>query len=240
MSERPVPGEISSTTALKVATYNVHRSVGSDRTLDPTRTAAVIRETGASVVALQEVECRESDPHALARATGMTAIPGHTLTGPDSSYGNLLLTDLTVEDAECVDLSWGRREPRGVIDARLRTPDGVRLRCLATHLGLSRSERVYQHRLLTTLLSQDWPGPTLLMGDFNEWHPFSATIRALDRWLGRSRPRPSFPSRLPLLPLDRIWMRPSHTLRSVAAWRSPLARVASDHLPVVGELRFPR
>jgi endonuclease/exonuclease/phosphatase family metal-dependent hydrolase len=91
---------------------------------------------------------------------------------------------------------------------------------------------------LTTLLSQDWSGPTLLMGDFNEWHPFSSTIRALDRLLGRSAPRRSFPSSLPLLPLDRIWIRPADALLSVYAWHSPQARVASDHLPVVAELRI--
>ncbi len=187
---------------------------------------------------MQEVECHRIDPDILARETGMTAIPGHTLTGADNSYGNLLLTRLTVEEAENVDLSWGRREPRGVIDARLRTAGGKRLRCLATHLGLALRERVYQRHLLITLLSQEWSGPTLLMGDFNEWYPFSDTIRTLDRLLGRSAPRRSFPSSLPLLPLDRIWIQPAEMLSSVSVWRSPLARVASDHLPVVAELQI--
>jgi len=225
---------------LRVATYNIHRSVGIDRRHDPERTAAVIRETGADILALQEVEDHSSDPGALARATGMNAIPGPTVAGPDSNYGNLLLTRLAVEQADSLDLSWGQREPRGLIEAWLRAPDGALVRCLATHLGLSRRERVYQHRLLSALLTREWEGPTLLMGDFNEWHPFAAAIRALDLLLGRSPPCRSFPSLLPLLPLDRIWLKPADRLLTVSAWTSSLARRASDHLPVVAEVEIDR
>jgi endonuclease/exonuclease/phosphatase family metal-dependent hydrolase len=194
---------------------------------------------GASILALQEVEEHSTDPGALARATGMTAIPGHTISGPDSNYGNLLLTDLTVEASQCIDLSWGKREPRGLIDARLRCGNGFRIRCLVTHLGLARRERVYQHGLLTALLSRDWNGPTLLMGDFNEWRPFALTIRKLNHLLGRSHARRSFPSCCPLFPLDRIWIQPEILLTTLYTHRSREARSASDHLPVIAELSIP-
>jgi endonuclease/exonuclease/phosphatase family metal-dependent hydrolase len=220
----------------KVATYNVHRSIGTDGIHDVARTAAVIRDTGAAVLALQEVETHRDDPDALARSTGMTPLPGHTITSTESTYGNLILTKLEVESSKSIDLSWERREPRGVIDARLRTPTGLRIRCLATHLGLAKRERIYQHRLLHTLLQSDWQGPTLLLGDFNEWHPFASAIRILDGLLGKARPRRSFPSRLPLLPLDRIWVHPSSMLSSIHTHHSRIARLASDHLPVVAEL----
>lgn len=221
---------------LRVATYNVHRSIGTDGVHDVSRTAEVIRATGARVLALQEVENHSHDPDALAHETGMTALSGPTMTNPDSNYGNLLLTDLEIESSQSVDLSWGQREPRGVIDARLRTPSGLQLRCLVTHLGLARRERFYQQRLLMTLLSGECDGPTLLLGDFNEWRPFAPTLRALNRLLGTSHARCSFPSRFPLLPLDRIWVSPSQTLQSVYTINTPLTRLASDHLPVVAEL----
>ena len=223
---------------LSVASYNVHRSIGTDGVHDVTRTAEVIHQTGACILALQEVEDLTRDPDALARATGMRALPGHTIAGPDSNYGNLLLTDLKIECAQAIDLSWGEREPRGVIDARLCTPDGVSLRCLATHLGLSGRERHYQHRLLMTLLSNAHDGPTLLMGDFNEWRPNAPTVRALNRLLGPSHARRSFPSRFPLLPLDRIWVSPDSLLRSLYTLNTPLTRLASDHLPVIADLAF--
>jgi endonuclease/exonuclease/phosphatase family metal-dependent hydrolase len=230
------PAKAARSRRLKVVTYNVHRSIGTDGVHDPARTAEVIRETGAAILALQEVEDYSNDPQALARAGGMRAIPGPTITGPDSNYGNLLLTRLRVEQAQCLDLSWGKREARGVIDARLYTDEGACLRCLATHLGLTPRERVYQHRLLRRLLEDSWRGPTLLMGDFNEWYPCATTTRALNRLLGRSRAVRTFPSWLPLLPLDRIWIHPPHLLRSIQAWRTPCARRASDHLPLVAEL----
>jgi endonuclease/exonuclease/phosphatase family metal-dependent hydrolase len=238
LSRSDIKAEAATSSHLKVATYNTHRSIGTDRIHDPARTAEVILETDAVILALQEVEDHSSDPDALARATGMSAIPGPTITGPDSNYGNLLLTRLQVEDADCIDLSWGKREARSLIDARLRTTEGARLRCLATHLGLTPRERVYQFRLLRRLLEERWSGPTLLMGDFNEWYPYAATTRTLNRLLGRSRALRTFPSWLPLLPLDRIWVYPAHLLRSIQTWRSPRARRASDHLPVLAELEL--
>jgi hypothetical protein len=63
------------------------------------------------------------------------------------------------------------------------------------------------------------------------------------RWLHRhfkNTPAPaSFPARLPLLALDRIWIKPREFLLSVAAHNTPLARLASDHLPVVARIALP-
>ncbi len=234
----PSPGwRADASGSLRIATYNIHRSIGTDGRHDPERTVQVILETGAAVVALQEVEAHSHDPDALSRATGMTAVYGHTMRTPRSTFGNLLLTHLAVAGADTFDLSLSGREPRGLIDARLKTPRGLDLRVLATHLGLSRRERLQQHRLVTERLARDLPTPTVLMGDFNEWCPYAGSIATLDRLLGHSRPCRSYPSRLPLLPLDRIWVYPPGLLGPVWAWTSPLARLASDHLPVVAELR---
>ena len=74
------------------------------------------------------------------------------------------------------------------------------------------------------------------MGDFNEWRPRAKTIADLDAALGSAPLVRSFPARFPLLTLDRIWVRPRRALIDVRAQRSPLARVASDHLPVLARL----
>ncbi len=224
--------------SFKVATYNVHRSIGIDGVRDLERTARVIKETGAHIIALQEVEELLEDPHTLASLTGMTAISGMTLETADRRFGNILLTDFEIRSAEVVDISWGRREPRSIIDVMIETPGGEPLRCLATHLGLSSRERKHQHRLIAALLSKHWEGPTLLMGDLNEWRPYAPALRRIDRLLGPSLGRRSFPSRLPLLPLDRIWISPNRMLQSVAAHRTPISQAASDHLPVVADLEL--
>ena len=49
---------------------------------------------------------------------------------------------------------------------------------------------------------------------------------------------PSFPSRYPLLALDRILARPSTLISSIEIHNTPLARVASDHLPIKARLNL--
>jgi endonuclease/exonuclease/phosphatase family metal-dependent hydrolase len=77
------------------------------------------------------------------------------------------------------------------------------------------------------------------MGDINEWFPPSPGLRSMNRHLGPTPALPSFPSRLPVLALDRIWVRPRGALVALAVHRSALARIASDHLPVRAELVLP-
>jgi endonuclease/exonuclease/phosphatase family metal-dependent hydrolase len=76
----------------------------------------------------------------------------------------------------------------------------------------------------------------LVMGDLNEWRGRSGAIRSLDRRLGPSAAARTFPSWLPVLALDRIYAEGPAALREVYVYRSPLARLASDHLPLVGNL----
>ncbi len=74
--------------------------------------------------------------------------------------------------------------------------------------------------------------PCLVLGDMNEWYARSRHLRWLDRRLGENGRAPTFPSRWPFLKLDRVWLRPRAALLDVAAHDSPLARNASDHLPL--------
>ena len=72
----------------------------------------------------------------------------------------------------------------------------------------------------------------VLMGDFNEWFPFRRQLLLLNRLLGKISTRPTYPSRYPILALDRIWVRPKQALQAIKIHKSPLARIASDHLPL--------
>jgi endonuclease/exonuclease/phosphatase family metal-dependent hydrolase len=74
------------------------------------------------------------------------------------------------------------------------------------------------------------------MGDLNEWRGRAGAIRSLDRRLGRSAAARTFPSWMPMLPLDRIYADGPAILGDVCVYRSPLTRLASDHLPLVGRL----
>lgn len=231
--------------ALVIATYNIHSCIGVDRRYDPDRVAAVLRELGADIIGLQEIEMRHRrgalDQRAyFAAATGLQAVPGATSRDHRGRFANALLTRYPVRAVRHIDLSVAGYEPRSAIDAELAV-DGRRLRVVVTHLGLRATERRQQiHRLLAALAAA--PGAAeamVVMGDLNEWRGRRGAIPVLDRRLGRAPARRTFPSWLPVLALDRIYAAGAASLRAVAVHRSPLARIASDHLPLRAALDWP-
>lgn len=220
---------------LIVASYNVHRCVGGDGRSDAARIAAVVREIGAAIVGVQEIE---SGPPAgqldeLSRLTGLTAVAAPTHGPARRGFGNALLTRLPIVAARRVDLSIPKREPRGLLDVELDWR-GQPLHVLTTHFGLSGAERRLQVMLTLGALHLRRAGVTVLLGDFNEWLPGGRPLRALQGRFGRDRSPRTFPARRPLFALDRIWVQPRGALAQVHAHRTALARAASDHLPVVG------
>lgn len=225
-----------------VASYNIHRCVGLDGHLDPQRIVRVIQELGAKIIGLQEVDSRKeagglSQFDRLAHATGLTAIPGPTIYREDGYYGNVLLVDCHVTDVKHIDLSIPGREPRGAIDAHLNI-HGLAVRVLVTHLGLRMRERRYQVRCLVHHLSSKANDLVIVLGDINEWIPLRYPIRSLHRCLGKSPTRRTFPSSFPMLPLDRIWVRPREAMAAISVHESPLAQIASDHLPLKADIAW--
>ncbi|MEI6001922.1 endonuclease/exonuclease/phosphatase family protein [Paraburkholderia bengalensis] len=249
MQARPVSAPAR---ALRIATYNIHDTVGTDGRRSAERIADVIGELDADIVALQEVPLGGSfAPNALPilrEATGMDAIAGPTLDTPERRYGNAILSRLPIRATRSLDLSFGTREARGALDVDVSLDAGVgarpaadgaqrALRVVATHLGLTARERRAQIRAL--IAAFDTPRmPVILMGDLNEWFVWGQALRMLVTHF-RAAPAPrTFPSRLPMFALDRIWMHPADRLLDVQVHRSMRARVASDHLPLVARIAW--
>lgn len=226
---------------IRVASYNIHRCVGTDRRCDPPRIAAVLQELDCDVLGLQEVD-NSPGPAAtsmqleyLARATGMSAVAGLRIVRHMGHYGNALLTRHRVLGVRRHDLSFSWREPRGALDVDLDI-GGIESRVLVTHLGLTPGERRHQMRKVLTLVSETPEDrPLALLGDINEWLPMGRPVRWLHALFGSPPAVRTFPAGCPMLALDRIWARPRGSLRAVRAHRSAAARAASDHLPVVAE-----
>jgi len=228
-------------TDLRVATYNIHSGVGLDRRHDPERIIRVIDELDADIVGLQEVvSSLGSDADSMGQMADARCY--ETVTGPNivhnrGRYGNLLLTRRPVLDFRLHDLTVAPHEPRGAIDACIEMPEGP-MQVIVTHLGLRRAERRRQLARLHTAVNNEATA-CVILGDFNA--PTGLELRRAG--LGghgtlRFAPR-SFPANMPLLALDRIWVQPDALIRSMRAHRSPLARLASDHLPVIATLTLP-
>jgi endonuclease/exonuclease/phosphatase family metal-dependent hydrolase len=213
---------------LRIASYNVHGCVGSDGRKDAARIAAVVAELECDTIGLQEVDYRLDY---IAGRLGMQAVPGITLVRHDGPYGNALLTRRKILAVRRLALGYGRREPRNALDVDLEV-SGQRLRIIVTHLGLFAAERRWQVRKLLELLKRTpIHERVVVLGDINEWLPLSRPLRWMNSLLGRSVAERSFPSRWPLFALDRVWVRPRPALLALKAHRSPLATLASDHLP---------
>lgn len=226
---------------LTIATWNIHKGIGSDRRRDLTRTASVIAEIGPDIMALQEADRRFGnraglfDLDHLHDRTGLRPVPVHTHGPSHGWHGNIvLIRNGHVTATETIRLPG--LEPRGALMTELDIGQR-RLRIIAAHFGLLRRSRQAQARHLLDHLATRDSRPTLLMGDLNEWRGGPGSpITILEDHFGPSEAVRSFPARYPLLPLDRMMVAPDGRIADMQAHDSPLARKASDHLPVKARL----
>lgn len=220
-----------------IASYNIHKCVGSDGRFDPGRIADVIDEIDADVVALQEADKRFGrrdgllDLESIERRTGLVPASVSTTSSGHGWHGNALLYRAGAIDA-VERLSLPGAEPRGaiIVDLMLR---GTPLRVIAAHLGLLRRSR---NRQLEALLERARHGPraTLILGDLNEWRVGDrSSLLTLDPHFGPvAAPVASFPAQFPVFALDRVLASPAGLVTRIEAHDTPLARIASDHLPI--------
>ena len=223
---------------LTIATYNIHGAVGTDGGFAPERVAAVLLEVSADIIALQEVPLGGAGmPNVLKilqDATGFVGVEGYTFSVSGRRYGNAVLSRYPIVATRKIDISFGSREPRGALDADISC-HGHPLRVIATHLGLRPAERHDQIRKLLQVFDTDQMA-VVLMGDVNEWFVWGKSLRWLVSHFQAVPAPATFPSRWPIFALDRIWIRPRHRLVHVDVHASPLARIASDHLPLIAHI----
>lgn len=231
-------------TSLTVATWNMHKGVGADRRRDLARTTAVIAEMQPDILALQEADLRFGnragllDLDHLHAHTGLVPVPIRTAGPSHGWHGNLILTRAgRVTGVETIRLPG--LEPRGAVVTELDLGETV-LRIVAAHFGLLRRSRRQQVHALLDHLDRRETLPTLLLGDLNEWR--TGTGSPLTHLTRHFQPAPavrSFPARYPMLPLDRMLVGPVGRIEELQAHDTPLARRASDHLPLKGRLILP-
>ena len=232
----------TSRSSLRVATYNVHECVGTDGRRDPGRVAKVVTELDADIVALQEFTYPASVALETRSPVGLTMMDRYECAlGPtrqtrkQECFGNALFTRHPILDVHRIDLSMEKREPRGALAATIEV-GGNLVHVLAAHLGLRLRERRFQVRQILKYLDSVRHSFFVVLGDFNDWLPGRSVVHVLDDRLGQQTRLASFPASWPIVPLDRIWVHPTGALRRIFTHATPMARLASDHLPVVADI----
>jgi endonuclease/exonuclease/phosphatase family metal-dependent hydrolase len=243
---------------MRVLSYNVRRCLGTDGVVSPARIADVIASCTPDVVALQELDVRRARSGGADQAQEIAGAldARHVFFHPalrvlEEEYGDAIITMLPSRLVRTGALPQAGRfltsEPRGAIWAAVSN-GGSELQVINTHLGLTRVERRAQ---ATALLGPHWlghpdcRGPAILVGDFNSL-PGGRVHRALTARLrdahgeasGKTRPANTFPSSFPLVRIDHVFAGTGVEVVSAEVVRTALSRVASDHLPLLVEIRL--
>lgn len=237
----------------KVLTLNIHKgySMGNIHfTLE--RIKQCLEQSGSNIVFLQEVigdtEKRKSSipdwPDNNQFEFLADSLWSHFAYGKNAIYqhghhGNAILSEIPFSQMHNLDVSLMRISQRGILHGQLE--NGLHLLCV--HLGLFERERRGQVRQLIDYVNDniDAAEPLIVAGDFNDWR--RKTHTQLSEELGMvdvyathyGSVARTFPAMLPLLTMDRIYVRGFQISRadimSDSAWRS-----ISDHCALTANI----
>jgi endonuclease/exonuclease/phosphatase family metal-dependent hydrolase len=235
----------------RLLTYNVHRCVGVDRQLDVARIVAVIAEYEPDIVCLQELDVGRArtghvdQAQAIADGLSMSVHFNAAMRVEAELYGDAILTPHPERLVRVGPLPTVKGvpglEPRGALWAAIELGQAT-VNVVTTHLGLVPREQRLQAR---ALIGSDWlghpecQGPTILTGDFNATsitRPYQILAKHLDdaqKRLGLKPTLKTFPSSFPAIRIDHCFVSPEIRVTAARVPFSPLARMASDHLPLI-------
>ncbi|MCF6367985.1 endonuclease/exonuclease/phosphatase family protein [Rhizobium halophilum] len=238
-------------TILKILSYNVHSCIGTDRKLDPARIAQVIADLSPDIIGLQELDVGRSrtggvdQAHIIASLLRMKYHFHAALHVTEERYGDAILTALPMKLIKSGMLP-SSGEQRGALWVEITVGD-TSLQVFNTHLGLRRSDRIQQ---AASLLSPAWLGhpaydgtAKVLIGDLNSvgsstaYKHFARRFHDAQKAAGAT-PKPTFPSRFPLMRLDHIFVSDHVEVVETQVPSTTLVRQASDHVPLLATVRL--
>jgi len=238
--------------SLRLLTYNVHGCVGLDGILYPERIARVIARHDVDVVALQELDVgrnRSGMIHQAEKIAQQLKMNFHfhpSLRLAEGEYGNAILSRFPMKVIRMDALPRLKintlYEPRGAIWAQIDM-NGKKVNLITTHLSLWPAERAIQ---IKDLLGSGWlghadcDGATLLCGDFNAnprstvYKNICSQLRDAQVVLDSHKPQSSHS----LGRIDHVFLSPKWDVLKILVSKTELDRVASDHFPMIVELKL--
>ncbi len=225
--------------ALRIASYNIRKARGLDQKVRPGRTLDVINGLDADIIVLQEADKRLGPrPPAIPREmieaeTDFTLIELSANSHSLGWHGNAVLVRDAASVRKTDRLNLRGLEPRGAVAVDFDIGPGLRV--IGAHLGLRRRDRVGQLTALRDAAADH--GATVIAGDFNEWSPRRG-LEPLEGHFVTHAPGHSFHARRPIAGLDRFALTAEVTLRDSGVEEGPLAKRASDHLPIWSDIEM--
>ncbi|SNS56037.1 Metal-dependent hydrolase, endonuclease/exonuclease/phosphatase family [Sphingomonas laterariae] len=222
---------------ITVASYNIHKAVGTDRKRDPRRILDVLHEIDADIVALQEADMRFGSRVSaipvdmIAEHSAYKPVDYDIHPGGIGWHGNAILVKRGVNILSHAPLHLPVLEPRGAVVADLAV-HGRPIRIVGMHLDLSGLWRRRQVRAILAQVAARSRIPTVMMGDLNEWAKAGGCLREFSPAFQVIETGRSFHSRRPVASLDRIMLGRGVELLACGVHRSAKSSRASDHLPI--------
>lgn len=236
---------------ISILTYNVHACVGMDGELSPRRIARVIAQSKADIICLQELDVNRHRSHFKDQALEIAShLSMDHLFHPawhveEEKFGNAILSlyPLRVICADGLHHHKQDRSRRSAIWAAIDLGERGEIQVINTHLSIFPRERLIQSQELLEKWIQPASelGPAILCGDFNAL-PRSKThqtfcSRLLDvESFDNVKTRPTYFSPYPMARLDHIFVDEKLLAHSVHVIDSRLAKMASDHRPLLARL----
>ena len=243
---------------LKIATYNIHKGFSHfNRRMVLHELRERLRELNADIVFLQEVQGKntgDAQRHEnypvlpqhefLAEKIWPHRVYGKNAVYEEGHHGNAILSRYPIARWGNQDVSAHRFESRGILHCEINLPDtGQPLNCICVHFGLFKHGRGQQFNALVERIKRMVPegAPLVIAGDFNDWNNHASRFLAQELQVHEvfdahhGKLARSYPAGLPLLRMDRIYVRGLDVSCSdVYAWRK-----ISDHAALSATLLLP-
>ncbi len=236
---------------LRIATYNIHKGVqgvGPRRRLEIHNLGHAVEQLDADIVCLQEVrklhrrqqqyftQWPELPQAEFLAPEGYEAIYRTNAVTRHGEHGNALLSRWPVLAHRHEDMSDHRFEQRGLLHVEVDVQGRV-VHVIVVHFGLLPASRMRQVEQLGRYIDREVPAaaPLVVAGDFNDWGTrIQRTLHGIGMRSSDTMRCPTYPSRLPVVQLDQIFVRGLRPLH-LHVPRGRIWSQMSDHLPLIGE-----